>query len=135
MKLFVDTGAWFALQHKNDRHHSAAKAFTKRFSQEPTLLYTTDYIVDETVTLLRFKASHRHAVAFLDFISDSANVEKPQITSDLLKRAETIFRRYSDKPWSYTDCVSFAFMDDLGLRDAFSFDANFAQYGKTLHPN
>jgi len=44
------------------------------------------------------------------------------------------FRKYSEKRWSYTDCVSFAYMDEIGLEDAFTFDRNFAQYGKRVHP-
>ncbi|MDA2935418.1 DNA-binding protein, partial [Acidobacteria bacterium AH-259-D05] len=89
---------------------------------------------DETVTLLRFKVSHSQALVFLDFVGKSVNVTQVQVTDELVAQAEEIFRTYKDKRWSFTDCVSFAFMDEMELKDAFSFDQNFAQYGKTLHP-
>lgn len=65
MKLFVDTSAWFALNDRRDRHHAEATRFLESFKSEPVLFSTTDYIVDETVTLLRYKISHREALAFL----------------------------------------------------------------------
>ncbi len=134
MRLFVDTGAWFALNSRSDENHRTAAEFVHRFKKEPVLFYTTDYVVDETVTLLRFKASHSQAVGFLDFLAQSANLALAQVTGELVGRAEGIFRTYTDKRWSFTDCVSFAFMDELGLEEAFCFDQNFAQYGKILCP-
>ncbi len=134
MKLFVDTGAWFALNSRSDENHRTAAGFVRRFKKEPVLFYTTDYVVDETVTLLRFKVSHSQALVFLDFLTESSHVARVQVSSELVGRAEGIFRTYRDKLWSFTDCVSFAFMDELGLEEAFSFDQNFAQYGKILYP-
>lgn len=134
MKLFVDTGAWFALNSRSDENHRTAAGFVRRFKKEPVLFYTTDYVVDETVTLLRFKLSHSQALVFLDFLTESSHVARVQVSSELVGRAEGIFRTYRDKLWSFTDCVSFAFMDELGLEEAFSFDQNFAQYGKILYP-
>ena len=134
MKLFVDTGAWFALNSRSDENHRTAAGFVRRFKKEPVLFYTTDYVVDETVTLLRFKVSHSQALVFLDFLTESSHVARVQVSSELVGRAEGIFRTYRDKLWSFTDCVSFAFMDELGLEEAFSFDQNFTQYGKILYP-
>ena len=134
MRLFVDTGAWFALNSRNDENHNTAAGFVRRFKKEPVLFYTTDDVVDETVTLLRFKVSHSQALLFLDFLAQSAHVARVRVTSELVGQAEEIFRTYTDKRWSFTDCVSFAFMDELGLEEAFCFDQNFAQYGKILCP-
>ncbi len=134
MRLFVDTGAWFALNSRSDENHRTAAAFVGRFKKEPILFYTTDYVVDETVTLLRFKVSHSQALVFLDFLAQSSHVVRVQATGELVGRAEGIFRTDTDKRWSFTDCVSFAFMDELGLEEAFCFDQNFAQYGKILCP-
>ncbi len=134
MKLFVDTAAWVALNNRADENHRAAVEFISRFKTEPVQFYTTDYIVDETVTLLRFKVSHSQALLFLDFLRTSANVTRMQVTDELIARAERIFRTYKDKHWSFTDCTSFACMDEMELEDAFSFDKHFTQHGKTLHP-
>ncbi len=134
MRLFVDTSAWFALIDKSDQNHRRARQFLNQLRQTPVLFYLTDYIVDETTTLLRVRVSHRRALAFLDYVKTSRQIIRTHVTPDLLAEAEVLFRRYQDKKWSYTDCVSFAFMDQGELQDAFSFDANFAEYGKQIHP-
>lgn len=38
------------------------------------------------------------------------------------EKTKQIIRRYTDKPFSYTDAVSFAVMERLGVKEAFAFD-------------
>jgi predicted nucleic acid-binding protein len=135
MILFVDTGAWFALNCRTDENHQAAADFMRRFRREPVVLRTTDYVVDETLTLLRLKVSHVQAVRFLDFLSASPNVDRSMVGPEILARAEKLFRTYRDKRWSFTDCASFAWMDEHDFDDVFTFDHNFTQYGKRVHPH
>jgi uncharacterized protein len=134
MRIFVDTSAWFALNSRKDRHHKQARDFIASIRNSPILFLTTDYVVDETLTLLRFKVSHREAVAFLRLLSRSPQITYEQVTPAHLRRAEDIFSRFHDKPWSFTDCVSFAFMEEKELEDAFAFDEHFSQYGMRVLP-
>src|SRR5262249_30067161 len=62
-KRSVGSGAWSALADAADEHHRAATEFVGQL--DAVFLFTTDYIVDETVTLIRFRLSHQAAVAFL----------------------------------------------------------------------
>ncbi len=39
------------------------------------------------------------------------------------------FRQYQDKRWNFTDCVSRAGIEWLGIRQAFAFDKHFRQFG------
>ena len=55
----VDTSAWYALFDKDDSEHEAAKHF-QQINHSPYL--TTDYIIDETLTLVRVRLGHRKAV-------------------------------------------------------------------------
>jgi hypothetical protein len=50
--IFVDTGAWFAAFVPKDADHSAARAWLA--GNEAPLL-TTDYVLDELLTLLRMR--------------------------------------------------------------------------------
>jgi predicted nucleic acid-binding protein len=72
--------------------------------------------------------------AFLGLLWRSPQIARQQVTLDHLKRAEEIYSRYRDKSWSFTDCVSFAFMEERGLEDVFAFDENFSQFGLRVHP-
>ncbi len=135
MRILVDTSAWFALNDRKDQHHTRARRFVENLKGSPMLFLATDYIVDETATLLRLKVSHKEAVAFLRIFSRSSQMVREQVTTDHLKRAEEIFTRYRDKFWSFTDCVSFAYMEERGIKDAFTFDVNFSQFGLRVHPD
>lgn len=40
-----------------------------------------------------------------------------------------MFRRFDDKMWSFTDCTSKWTMEKLEIKQAFSFDHHFRQFG------
>lgn len=63
---FVDSGAWIALSELKDQKHGQAAAIFNQLRQQNERLLTTDYVIDETVTRLRYDRSHTTATKFLD---------------------------------------------------------------------
>ena len=124
--IFVDAGAWYANAIKDDDNSAAARQW---FDSHSTRLITSDYVVDETLTLLK---SRRHMAAALRlgemfFAGKLADIV--MVTEvDIIEAWET-FRGYRDKDWSFTDCTSKVLMARLGITTAFSFDAHFRQFG------
>ena len=57
--IFVDTGAWFAAFVPNDTDHAAADAWLET-NTEP--LVTTDYVIDELLTLMKMRGEFRRAL-------------------------------------------------------------------------
>lgn len=57
--VFVDTSAWFALVVPSDPNHVQAVDW---LTANPAPLVTTDYIVDETLTLLRARNERSRAI-------------------------------------------------------------------------
>ncbi|MBV5274514.1 MAG: hypothetical protein JZU52_13015 [Lamprocystis purpurea] len=57
--IFVDTGAWFASFVPTDADHAVARAWLVR-NQAPLL--TTDYVIDELLTLMRMRGENRRAL-------------------------------------------------------------------------
>ncbi len=49
------------------------------------------------------------------------------MTEDDILTAWRVFRRFSDKEWSFTDCTSKVVMSKLGISQAFAFDHHFRQ--------
>ena len=47
----------------------------------------------------------------------------------LLGRAEARYRRYADKDWSLTDCISIEVMGRRSIREVATTDQGFAQAG------
>lgn len=52
MKLLLDTWGWITLSNKREPRHEEVKIFYEEFRHKKGVLYTTDYILDEAVTLL-----------------------------------------------------------------------------------
>jgi predicted nucleic acid-binding protein len=121
---FVDTGAWVALFLEADAHHRAAQAW---ISSNRDRLVTSDYIVDEVLTLIsaRFRRQIAIRVGHVLLGQDLAGLI--QLTDEDKERAWGIFRSHSDKGWSFTDCTSFALMQRIGISNAFAFDQHFSQ--------
>ena len=126
--LFVDTAAWLALESRWDQYHDVALAFAQ--NQARTFQWvTTNWVLSETVTLLRRRANHAVAVRFMERVRASKRLQIVRIESPHEERAWVIFKRYSDKDFGFVDCTSFAVMETLGIAEAFSFDHHFRQFG------
>jgi hypothetical protein len=135
VQYFVDSSAFYAAKDPSDRRYAEAVAFMERVRKTPNLrLVTSNFILDETLTLIRMKLGHQAAVQFGQQIRESRIVEVIRITEALEERAWQIFVKYSDKDYSFTDCTSFAVMEERSLSDAFAFDEHFVQHGLIVHP-
>lgn len=122
-------GAWYAWQIVDDVDHPAAKAW---FDQATEQLGTSDYVIDELLTLLRARGYDEIALKFgaLLFAGIACRVEYVQRVD--LNRGWQVFSTYRDKEWSFTDCVSRAVIERLGIKTAASFDDHFRQFGNVL---
>ena len=124
--IFVDTGAWYASLVPTDLNHARAVQWLG-VNRSP--LITTDYIIDETLTLLRARGERKRALVLGErfFQNGLADVHKLN-ASDLVLAWKT-FEQFDDKDWSFTDCTSKVVMEELHIKVAFSFDHHFYQFG------
>lgn len=128
-EVFVDTAGFLALWDAGDEHHRRAVVLQKKLAARKRRFITTDYVLDETVTLLLIRHSHAAAVDFLDTMERTRFVQTEWTDSLRFSSAATLFRNYHDKEWSFTDCLSFAVMRERAVSDAFTTDHHFAQAG------
>ena len=126
MPIFVDTGAWFAYFVRRDPDHRAAVEWMDH-NRKP--LVTTDYVLDELVTLLKLRESQQVAVAAGDLLWQEQAAHLQRLTAHDLTMAWDVFRRFDDKQWSFTDCTSKVVMERLEVSEAFAFDHHFEQFG------
>jgi len=132
MKIFVDTSAWLALNDKNDQYHSEAVSRLNAVAKQKIELITSEYVADESITIIRYRVSHGAAVIFGDALMNSTIVTVADITDEERFLAWMLFKKYDDKELSFTDCASFALMNKMKLRKAFAFDDHFKQIGFEL---
>ena len=126
--IFVDTSAWYAVEVEDDVNHEAACKFLAEIaSGKHGVSITTDYVLDETLTLLRSRRDLVSASYFIDKIRKSKSVRVFWIDESLFEKALDVFRKSERKSWSFTDCTSFALMRDLSVSEAFTFDTHFRE--------
>lgn len=129
--IFVDTGAWYALMDSGDAQHQQATLWLSR-NLEP--LVTSDFVVAETLTLFRARKEYTRALNFGREMMDHPIATMQSSTEEDFQQAWRIFRDYSDKSWSFTDCHSKWMMEKLEISTAFAFDRHFRQFGAEVVP-
>ena len=127
----VDTGAWYALADRRDPDHAPVK---ECMQERAARLVTTNFIFDETITLIRYRLGADAARAFGEHLQSGEAARLVRITHADERRAWQIFTRYRDKSFSFTDCTTFAAMQRLGIDTAVAIDEDFRSFGLTCLP-
>ncbi|MBI5358836.1 PIN domain-containing protein [Candidatus Amesbacteria bacterium] len=128
-KVFVDTSFWIALADKKERNYSESIKLMKKIKSGNYLIITTNFVLDETFTLVRKRQGISRALELRDTIAKYGSlflIERVTVADE--ETAWTWFVRDIDK-LSYTDCTSFAVMKRLGVKKAATFDEDFAKVG------
>jgi uncharacterized protein len=128
-RAFVDTSGFFAASSRRDEDHFAATATMQRLMRNHWLLVTTNFVIAELHALLLSRGDAVTALDAIDRIRSSARIIIVRVRSRDEDRALEILRQYRDKQFSFTDAVSFAVMERIGVTRAISLDHHFAQYG------
>ena len=123
MTLFVDTSVWYAAADSGDASNARAKTLLSR--DEP--LVTTDHVLVETWSLLRWRLHRQAAETFWRGIRTGVASLELVGPADL-ELAWGIGQDFSDQDFSLVDRTSFAVMVRLGLARAATFDDHFAVF-------
>lgn len=109
-------------------HDVAVSAFARLLRAQRRIV-TTDYVVDEALTLTKARTNAMVSLQLLDRIEMSGTIVIEFVNSNRLAAAKAFFRKHADHGYSFTDCTSFIVMRELGLRDALTTDRHFAEAG------
>lgn len=128
-QIFVDTSFFKGLiDEKDDFYKVAVKIFSQMAGQN-TILVTSNYILDETFTLVRKRRGKDKVKELRDFLAKAVPpIKIARVTAgDDAGAWDWFLRDWSDL--SFTDCVSFALMKRLGLENVATFDQHFQKAG------
>jgi predicted nucleic acid-binding protein len=125
--IFVDTSAWFAASVPTDPNYRQADAFLA--TADPDALITTDYVLDESMTLFKMRGEAKRARELGRRILEERICRLVWVEKQDVFKAWTVFESYRDKDWSFTDCVSRTVIDRLNIAEAFAFDEHFREFG------
>jgi len=125
--IFVDTTFWVGDADLNDEFHSSSHVAIEklRIGQTP-LAITTDFVIDETVTILgrRKGFGAREAAAVGAHLIASPRVFVVYVDEDILLEALGKYPSYGGK-LSLTDVVSAVTMTRYAVKQILSHDADF----------
>ncbi len=130
-RLFVDTSAWYAFINRRDPAH---KAVAKVLQQYTGRLVTSNFVLDETLSLCLYRMGHDVATAAGNVLMDPQAVDLVRITSKDEQLAWQLFCARSDQRFSFTDCTSFVLMRRLRIDTALALDGDFRSEGFTVIP-
>ena len=132
-RLFVDTWGWLALRDRREARHEEVKSYFQEALQKPGSIYTTDYVLTESLTLLFKRLPFEKAWEEHQQIESARRndfLDVVWIGRERFDRAIQLRRRYSDKPdVSFTDLTSMVVMQEFDLRDVLTGDAHFEHVG------
>ncbi|HDZ02553.1 MAG TPA: PIN domain-containing protein [Nitrospirae bacterium] len=133
-KAFCDTSFFFASLCPDDSNFEKAGTLLEYCNNNAVTLCTTRDIISETVTLLRYRASYRIAVKFIDVIKPFLLIV--QYEDSVRIAAEEVFKKFSrDKRLSFCDAISYVVITHmLDNIPCFTFDKDFKNLGITVYP-
>ncbi len=132
--IFIDTGAFLARYLERDAHHARAIKAWKKLPRKGSRTYTSNFVLDETITLLGRRSDYHFAAerARNLYASRSLEVLRPNHEDEI--DALRWFEKFSDQDVSLTDCVSFVLMKKNRIKTAFAFDRHFVLAGFEIWP-
>jgi len=133
LKLFIDTWGWIVLGNKREPRHTALTVLYSSWKKQKGMSYTTDYVLDETFTLLFRRLSFTEAKKSLDVIDlaiKEGYLRLERITAERFEKAKSLRIKIQDKPRiSFTDLTSMVVMAEIGITNILTQDDHFAQVG------
>ena len=131
--VFVDTWGWMALGYQQEPRHAEVRRIYQELGSNQIPIYTSDYVLDEVITLLFRRESFHEATRFMEGIfaaSALGQVRIERVTPGRFFAAWELRKRFQDKPRiSFTDLTSMLIMDERGIHQVLTEDRHFIQVG------
>jgi len=129
--LFIDTWGWLTLRDRREARHKEVKTFYQEVQKQNGRIYTTDYVLDETYTLLFKRLPYsvaRESVERLNEAVLNGYLLIEWITPERFEEAKKLRMKYQDKPRiSFTDLTSIVVMNKLKIVNILTEDSHFIQ--------
>ena len=131
-KLIIDSSFWLTLVLENELNHEKIKMIFEEELERGTILYTTNDIIDETVTRMVYDNNLPTTEKFLNFLHQS--IQKNALTQlwtdeQIQEEAFTVLKKYHEHKLSMTDATTVAIMKRFRLDAVLTLDSDFKKVG------
>lgn len=136
-KWLIDTSAWLVLLLTNEKFHQEFEAIFRKEQKNGTIFYTTNDIIDETVTRLIYDNNYRVAILFMKLLEDSLKKRTlTQLWTDeqIQLEAFEIIQKFKEHELSFTDATSVAIMRRFNIDLILTLDSDFKKIGTPTAP-
>ena len=120
---------WACLLDRREAKHEETARLTAEWGQMRRSLVTTDYVVDETATLLTARRAGGVLGEFFELIEHSVALTLTPVGPGRFREACGYLLKHRDQGYSFTDVTSFIVMNELGMSDALTEDRHFEKAG------
>ena len=127
--VFIDTMGWACLLDRREARHAEASRLMAEWAQMRRPLLTTDYVVDETATLLVARRAGGLLGEFFELLGRSVALTLTPVGMGRFREACGYLLKHRDQGYSFTDVTSFIVMRELGISEALTEDRHFEQAG------
>ena len=131
--ILIDTSALIALSDRRDKNHEKAVRFFKE-AVKRTRFVLPKHVLIEYIDGVTKRVGKAKAIEELENILNSKIVIIEFERRKDWEKAIEYFKKYNDKKIDLTDCLSFAMMERLKIREVFTFDKDFKIHGFTILP-
>lgn len=136
-KVLVDTGAWIAVVDNEDADHRSAARHLEALVRRRTPLLSTNYVLDETATRLRYDRGLRVALRFRDRIAAAEStglLSLAWISRQHYDAAWLLIEQFADVNLSFTDATTAVIARTEKVSEIFTLDRDFAALGFQIAP-
>ena len=127
--ILIDTAYLVALLDTRDRWHRVAFDLAREFERQSAALHTTDMVLTEFGHYFARSPLRTAAAQWVQTLRAEPAFQIAEGVRALQLRGEARYRKYPDKAWSVTDCVSMEYMVEKSLSEVATTDAHFEQGG------
>jgi uncharacterized protein len=131
--IFLDTSFLFPLFARHDPDHQRVREVMEGFrgKRMADQVLTTNHVVAETITLVRYKGSRQSKAAHALAVEVGSALHAGTLarihwtTPEDERAAFAYFKKHADQEYSMVDCLSFVVMEQNGIREALAVDSDF----------
>jgi uncharacterized protein len=134
LSLFIDTWGWLAMADAGEPLHKPTAACYREHVRSGQRVITSNFILDETITILFKRLPFSQAVRFSEGVLRSHTITVEPVTEKRFQAAFELRKRLQDKPTvSFTDLSSMVILTELKIPAILTQDQHFAQVGLDVH--
>jgi predicted nucleic acid-binding protein len=127
VSIFIDTSAFLAVINADDIAHPNARRRWQQLIESGQALFCNNYVLVETIAVLQNRIGMEAVITFQNDVLPVLTIL--WVDESLHLRALSALLTAKRRRLSLVDCTSFESMRQVGLQQAFTYDAHFEEQG------